>query len=43
MAKLMKALEHARDLSNNRAAFKRAGLGINPRVFPPVTLVSLAS
>jgi hypothetical protein len=39
MAKLMKALEHVMDSSNNREAFKRAGLRINPRVFPPVALV----
>jgi hypothetical protein len=32
IAKLMKALEHATDSSNNRAAFKRAGLRINPQV-----------
>jgi hypothetical protein len=34
--KLMKALEHVVDSSNKRADFKRAGLTINPRVFPPV-------
>jgi hypothetical protein len=39
ITKLMKALEHATDSSNNRAAFKRAGLKINPAVFPPVALV----
>jgi transposase len=35
---LRKALEHATDSFNNRAAFKRAGLRINPWVFPPVAL-----
>jgi hypothetical protein len=39
IAKPMKALEHATDTSNNRAAFKRAGPRIKPRVFPPVALV----
>jgi hypothetical protein len=39
IAKLMEALEHATDSFNNRAAFKRAGLRINPRVFPPVAFV----
>jgi hypothetical protein len=34
--KLAKALEHVMDSSNHRAAFKRAGLTINPRGFPPV-------
>jgi hypothetical protein len=36
IAKLIKALEHAMGSSNNSVAFKRAGLRINPRVFPPV-------
>jgi hypothetical protein len=39
IAKLIKALEHATDSSNNRAAFERADVRINPRVFPPVALV----
>jgi hypothetical protein len=39
ITKLMKALEHATDSANNRAAFKRAGLLINPRMFPPVAIV----
>jgi hypothetical protein len=39
IAKLMKALEHATDSSNNRAALKRPGLTINPRVFPPVAVM----
>jgi hypothetical protein len=42
ITKLMKALEHATDSTNNRAAFKRAGLKINPAVFPPVALVDAA-
>jgi hypothetical protein len=39
ITKLMKALERATDSSTNRAAFKRAGLVINPAVFPPVAMV----
>jgi hypothetical protein len=39
ITKLMKALEHATDSANNRSAFKRAGLLINPRVYPAVALV----
>jgi hypothetical protein len=39
IAKLMKVIERATDSSNNRAAFKLAGLRINPRVFRPVALV----
>jgi hypothetical protein len=35
----MKALEYATDSSNNRRAFIRGGLTINPRVFPPMTFV----
>jgi hypothetical protein len=38
ITKRMKALEHITDSSNNRA-FRRGGLGINPRVFPPVATV----
>jgi hypothetical protein len=37
--KLMKALEHATDSSNNRAAFKGAGMRSKSRVFPPVSFV----
>jgi hypothetical protein len=39
IAKLIMALEHATDSSNNRTAFKRAWLRINSLVFPPVALV----
>jgi hypothetical protein len=39
IAKSMKALEHPTDSSNNRTAFKQAGLRTNPRVFWPVALV----
>jgi hypothetical protein len=39
IAKLMKVLEHATDSSNDRTAFKRARLRINPPVFPLVALV----
>jgi hypothetical protein len=38
--KLMKALECATDLTNNRAASRRAGLIVNLRIFPPVALVN---
>jgi hypothetical protein len=40
ITKLMKALGHATDSSNNRGALTRPGLMINPRVFPPVALVN---
>jgi hypothetical protein len=36
IVKLIKALKHVTDSSNNRAAFKRTGPRINPGVFPPV-------
>jgi hypothetical protein len=39
ITKLMKALERATDSSTNRAAFRRAGLVLNPAVFPPVAMV----
>jgi hypothetical protein len=39
ITKLMKASEHTTDSPNNPAAFKRVGLTIDPRVFPPVALV----
>jgi hypothetical protein len=39
IAKFVKALKHATDSFNNRAAFNRAELKINPRVFPAVPLV----
>jgi hypothetical protein len=35
----MKALEHGTDSSNNSAAFKRAGLTMNPRGFSPVAFL----
>jgi hypothetical protein len=38
--KLMRALERATDSTNNRAAFRRAGLTVNLRIFPPVALVN---
>jgi hypothetical protein len=38
--KLMRALERATDLTNNRSAFRRAGLTVNLRIFPPVALVN---
>jgi hypothetical protein len=39
ITRLMKALERATDSATNRSAFKRAGLMINPRVYPPVAIV----
>jgi hypothetical protein len=39
ITKLMKALERATDSSTNRAAFRKAGLVLNPEVFPPVAMV----
>jgi hypothetical protein len=36
----MRALERATDSTNNRAAFRRAGLMINLRIFPPVASVN---
>jgi hypothetical protein len=35
----MRALERATDSTNNHAAFKRAGLAVNLRIFPPVASV----
>jgi hypothetical protein len=35
----MRALERATDSYTDLAAFKRAGLGIKPAVFPPVAMV----
>jgi hypothetical protein len=35
----MKALEHTSNFPNKQAAFRRAGLVINPRIFSPVALV----
>jgi hypothetical protein len=39
IAKLMRALERATDSTNNRAAFRRAGLTVNSQIFPPVASV----
>jgi hypothetical protein len=39
IAKLMRALERATDSTNNRAVFRRAGLTVNLRIFPPVASV----
>jgi hypothetical protein len=39
ITKLMIALERATDSCTNRAAFKRAGLVVNPAIFPPVAMV----
>jgi hypothetical protein len=38
----MRALEWGTDSTNNRGVFRRAGLIVNPRVFPPVALVDSA-
>ena len=40
ITKLMRAFEHATDSTNNRSAFKRAGLLVKPRIFPPVAMVN---
>jgi hypothetical protein len=42
ITKLMKAIERATDSSNNRAAFKKAGLVGNPAIFPRVAMVNRA-
>jgi hypothetical protein len=42
ITKIMKALEHATDSTNNRAAFKRAALIVNPQVIPLMGLVDSA-
>jgi hypothetical protein len=42
ITKLIKTLEHATDSTNNRAMFRRAGLIVNLRIFPPVALVDSA-
>jgi hypothetical protein len=39
ITKLMRALERATDSTTNRAAFRRAGLAVNLRNFPPVASV----
>jgi hypothetical protein len=39
ITKLMRALKRTTDSTNDRAAFRRAGLTVNLRIFPPVTLV----
>jgi hypothetical protein len=39
ITKLMRALERATDSTNNHAAFRRAGLTVNLRIFPPVASV----
>jgi hypothetical protein len=39
ITKLMRALERATDSTNNRAAFRGAGLTVNLRIFPPVASV----
>jgi hypothetical protein len=38
--KLVRALERAIDSTNNRAAFRQAGLTVNLRIFPPVALIN---
>jgi hypothetical protein len=39
ITKLMRALERPTDSTNNRAAFRLAGLTVNLRTFPPVASV----
>jgi hypothetical protein len=39
VTKLMRALERATDSTNNRAEFRRAGLMVNLRIFPPIASV----
>jgi hypothetical protein len=40
ITKLMRALERATDSTNNRVAFRRAGLTVSLRIFPPVASVN---
>jgi hypothetical protein len=39
ITKLMKTLERTTESKNNHAAFRRAGLTVNLRTFPPVASV----